>query len=99
LAELQKWGGRSALDLVFLDPPYDSSAYDKALALAAAALKPDGFIYLEARQAWSEPAINQAIGQGGASQSPGVAWRVVRHLKAGQVHAHLLQRAPIQAGA
>jgi 16S rRNA G966 N2-methylase RsmD len=68
-------------DLVFLDPPYDSALYEQALKYAHACLKPAGFAYLESNKAWSEEAL-QALG-----------WKPVRYLKAGSVHAHLLQTA------
>ena len=70
-----------SVDLVFLDPPYDFAHYPLALAVAAACIKPTGQIYLEAAKAWSAQDVS--------------AWglRVVRHLKAGAVHAHLLQPA------
>ena len=41
---------------------------------------PGGFVYLEAPQAWSDERL----------QAMGLVLR--RHLKAGAVHAHLLQR-------
>jgi len=70
-----------SVDLVFLDPPYDFAHYPLALAAAAACIKPTGHIYLEAAKAWSAEDVS--------------AWglRVARHLKAGAVHAHLLQPA------
>jgi 16S rRNA (guanine966-N2)-methyltransferase len=70
-----------SLDLVFLDPPYDFPQYPMALAAAAACIKPSGQIYLEAAKAWGADDVS--------------AWglRVVKHLKAGAVHAHLLQPA------
>ena len=95
LAVLRQWAGRSDLDLVFLDPPYDSPVYAEALVLAAAALKPDGLIYLEARQEWQASSLEKAM----AAATTGPVWRVLRHLKAGQVHAHLLQRETVPAGA
>ena len=87
--KIQRTDGRSLLrqlplqsqDLVFLDPPYDSALYEQALKYAHACLKPAGFAYLESNKAWSEEAL-QAL-----------AWRKVRYLKAGSVHAHLLQTA------
>lgn len=68
-----------SVDLVFLDPPYDFPQYPMALAAAAACIKPSGQIYLEAAKAWGDEDVG--------------AWglRVVKHLKAGAVHAHLLQ--------
>ena len=68
-------------DAVFLDPPFDAEVYAPALRAAAAAIKPDGFIYLEAGQAWAEEPLAEA----------GLVLH--RHLKAGAVHAHLLRRA------
>jgi 16S rRNA G966 N2-methylase RsmD len=67
--------------LVFLDPPYDFPQYPMALAAAAGLCQTFGQIYLEAAKAWRDDDV-----------SPW-ALRVVRHLKAGAVHAHLLQPA------
>ena len=70
-----------SLDLVFLDPPYDFPQYDRMLAAAKACIKDSGHVYLEAGKAWSEVDL-AALG-----------WRLQKHLKAGAVHAHLLQTA------
>lgn len=70
-----------ALDLVFLDPPFDANLYEKALAASRAALAADGLVYLEAPSAWTD-AMLAAYGL-----------VVLRHVKAGAVHAHLLRRA------
>ena len=70
-----------SVDLVFLDPPFDADLFDKALAAAVPAIAPEGAIYLEAPLAW----------QGDALARHGL--EVVRHLKAGMVHGHLLRRA------
>lgn len=70
----------SSVDAVFLDPPFDSGLLETGLRGAAAAVRPGGFVYLEAPRAWSDGDL-LAVGL-----------RVVRHLKAGVVHAHLLQR-------
>jgi 16S rRNA (guanine(966)-N(2))-methyltransferase RsmD len=68
------------LELIFLDPPFDSALFEKALAAAAHAASLDGFIYLEAPKAWNDEALLPfALG-------------LRRHLKAGAVHAHLLVR-------
>ena len=72
-------------DLVFLDPPFEADVYGPALRAAAEAIKPDGFVYLEAGQAWTEEALAEL----------GLAPH--RHLKAGAVHAHLLRRLPAAA--
>jgi 16S rRNA (guanine966-N2)-methyltransferase len=67
-------------DLVFLDPPFDSGLFDKALAAALPALAPQGLIYLEAPSHWE----GEALARHGLE--------AVRHLKAGAVHGHLLAR-------
>jgi 16S rRNA (guanine966-N2)-methyltransferase len=68
------------VDLIFLDPPFDADLYDKALAAAAAALAPEGVIYLESPTVWKD----EALAPFGLS--------CLRHLRAGAVHAHLLRR-------
>ena len=45
------------LDLVFLDPPFDANLFDPALKAAAAAIKPTGFVYLEASKAWTDKVL------------------------------------------
>lgn len=70
-----------SLDLVFLDPPFDADLYEKALAASCVALAADGMVYLEAPSAWTD-AMLCAYGL-----------VVLRHVKAGAVHAHLLRRA------
>ena len=73
----------SSLDVVFLDPPFESSHFEKALQAAAKAVVPGGWVYLEAPNHWTDEAI-QACGL-----------HPEKYLKAGAVHAHLLQR-PIE---
>jgi 16S rRNA (guanine966-N2)-methyltransferase len=80
LSVLQRLAPAST-DLIFLDPPFDAGIYDKALSAAAAALVPQGFIYLEAPTAWTGEAL-----------AP-FGLQALRTLKAGAVHAHLLARA------
>ncbi|HEY8048540.1 MAG TPA: 16S rRNA (guanine(966)-N(2))-methyltransferase RsmD [Ramlibacter sp.] len=70
-----------SIDAIFLDPPFDANAWDKALHAASAALAPGGFIYLEAPAQWT------------AAQLAPFGLVADRHLKAGAVHAHLLRRA------
>ena len=66
-------------DLVLLDPPFDAQAlFAPALAAAARAVRPTGFVYLEAPATWDAAALASA----------GLAPH--RHMKAGAVHAHLL---------
>jgi len=79
LTALQRAAG-SGQDLVFLDPPFDAGLFDKALAAAVPALAGQGWIYLEAPEAWDDTRLRPL----------GLALQ--RHLKAGAVHAHLLQR-------
>lgn len=69
-----------SLDLVLLDPPFASTLFEPALAAAAAAVAVAGFVYLEAPTLWSEEVLS-ALGL-----------QLHRHLRAGAVHAHLLQR-------
>lgn len=71
----------ASMDAVFLDPPFDSDLVGAALAAAAAVLRPGGVVYLEAPVAWDD-----------AMAAP-CGLVVVRHLKAGMVHAHLLRHA------
>jgi 16S rRNA (guanine(966)-N(2))-methyltransferase RsmD len=78
LAVLKQWPVAS-LDLVFLDPPFASPHYPAALAAAAKALRPDGWIYLEAGRQWTS---DELAPQGLAC---------VRFLKAGAVFAHMLR--------
>ncbi|HYD77279.1 16S rRNA (guanine(966)-N(2))-methyltransferase RsmD [Ramlibacter sp.] len=75
----------SNLDLVLLDPPFDSQLFEPALAAALSALASGGLVYLEAPRAWTDSDAAQA----------GLELR--RHLKAGAVHAHLFGRAPGRA--
>ena len=71
----------ASLRLVLLDPPFDSPLFEPALAAAARAVTDDGFVYLEAPVKWADEAL-AALGLQGH-----------RYLKAGAVHAHLLQPA------
>lgn len=69
-----------SVDLVLLDPPFETGPYQAALEAAAPALAPEGLVYLESPVRWGE-----------AELAPfGLA--VHRHLQAGRVHAHLLRR-------
>ncbi len=69
-----------AFDLVFLDPPFDGPWFEPALKAAAKLVPAGGWIYLEAPVAWGPEAL-----------AP-LHLKLERHLKAGAVHAHLLQR-------
>ena len=72
----------ASVDLVLLDPPFDANLFEAALAAARPCLRASGWLYLEAPQAWREEAL-APLGYG-----------LHRHLKAGAVHAHLLQPLP-----
>jgi len=80
LSALQRLAG-AGVDLVFLDPPFEADVFDKALAAAVPALASQGLLYLEAPRVWAPAEL----------ESRGLS--LLRHLKAGAVHAHLLQRA------
>jgi 16S rRNA (guanine(966)-N(2))-methyltransferase RsmD len=68
-------------DLILLDPPFAAGLFDSLLNVAAPALAPQGRLYLEAPEAWADERL----------QPHGL--QLLRHLKAGAVHAHLLGRA------
>ena len=68
-----------SFDAIFLDPPFDAGLWDKALRAAAAAVAPEGFVYLEAPAEWK------------AEQLAPFGLECARHMKAGAVHAHLLR--------
>ncbi|MBB1162138.1 16S rRNA (guanine(966)-N(2))-methyltransferase RsmD [Piscinibacter sp. SJAQ100] len=66
-------------ELVLLDPPFHQGLDRAALALARPLLAPQGWIYLESERAWPDAEL-AALGL-----------RLHRQLRAGAVHAHLLQ--------
>ncbi len=70
----------SSQDVVFLDPPFEAVFFEKALQASAHAVVPEGWVYLEAPQKWTDEALAAC----------GLV--CVKYLKAGAVHAHLLQR-------
>jgi 16S rRNA (guanine(966)-N(2))-methyltransferase RsmD len=73
------WLSRCAparFELVLLDPPFDSNLFDTALAAAAPAVAPGGFLYLEAPRLFA---------------TPPAGFTAHRHLRAGAVHAHLFR--------
>ena len=76
-----KQAAPASIDLVLLDPPFDSDLFMPALQAAAKAVAAEGFVYLEAPRAFS------------ADELAEVGMALHRHLKAGAVHAHLLRRA------
>jgi len=68
-------------EIVFVDPPFDAKLFEPALAAAARVAVTDGFVYLEADHEF------------GAEEVAPLGLAVHRHLRAGQVHAHLLRVA------
>ncbi len=70
-----------SVDVIFLDPPFDSLLFEPALSAASLAMATTGFVYLEAPQKWRDEKLS--------------VFRLTTHryLKAGAVHAHLLKRA------
>jgi len=70
-----------SLQLVLLDPPFESTLFESALQAAARAIGPTGLVYLEAPKAWSDEEL-QPLGL-----------RVHRSGKAGAVNFHLLAGA------
>jgi len=66
------------LDLVLLDPPFDSDLFETALAFSAQVLAARGWVYLEAPTRWTDALLRP------------VGLAVHRYLRAGAVHAHLL---------
>ena len=68
-----------SLDVVFLDPPFDSPLFEPALMAAVHAVAAHGWVYLEAPKLWSDDAL-----------AP-LGLHTHRYLKAGAVHAHLLR--------
>ncbi|MFM2276294.1 MAG: hypothetical protein RL211_2166 [Pseudomonadota bacterium] len=84
-----KHASPASLDLIFLDPPFEGGLFSPALQAAGRAVKPEGFVYLEAPAAYTDEAL-QPFGL-----------KSLRQLKAGAVHAHLLAASstPADSGA
>ncbi|WP_374673300.1 16S rRNA (guanine(966)-N(2))-methyltransferase RsmD [Ideonella sp.] len=72
-------GGRARWELVLLDPPFDAGLAQPALAAAAGAVVPGGWVYLES----GEPA-----------PAPPAGLRLHRSGRAGAVHYALFQADP-----
>jgi 16S rRNA (guanine(966)-N(2))-methyltransferase RsmD len=70
----------ASMDLVLLDPPFDSTLLAQALPEAVRVLAPQGFVYMEAPRRWPDDEL-AALGLA-----------VYRYQKAGAVHAFVLQR-------
>jgi 16S rRNA (guanine966-N2)-methyltransferase len=66
---------KRVFDVVFVDPPYQGSDQTGVLSKLVDRLAPGARLYVEAPR----------------RLEPGEGWSVLRHLAAGQVHAHLIQ--------
>lgn len=75
-----------SLQLVLLDPPFESALFESALKAAAQAIGPTGVVYLEAPKPWSDEDL-----------AP-LGLQVHRSGKAGAVHFHLLAKLGALAG-
>lgn len=69
-----------SMQLVFIDPPFESTLFEPALKAATAVVAPQGLIYLEAPRAWT------------ADELALMGLEIFRSSKAGAVHFHLLAR-------
>jgi len=67
-----------SLQLVLLDPPFESTLFESALQAAAKAVGPTGLVYLEAPKPWGEDELRP------------LGLKPQRSGKAGAVHFHLL---------
>ncbi|THU01046.1 16S rRNA (guanine(966)-N(2))-methyltransferase RsmD [Lampropedia puyangensis] len=70
----------SGWDVIFIDPPYAAQLEQPALQAARHSLRPDGLVYLESAQQWNTNILAEH------------GWLLQHYLKAGAVHAHVLQR-------
>ncbi|WP_421886898.1 16S rRNA (guanine(966)-N(2))-methyltransferase RsmD [Methylibium sp.] len=86
LAWMTRYAGE-LFDLVLLDPPFDSGLFEPALRSAQCVLAPTGRVYLEADRAFDTATLGP------------LGFALVRHTRAGQVHAHLLSPAARDAEA
>lgn len=75
-----------SLQLVLLDPPFESTLYESTLKAAAQAIGPTGVIYLEAPKPWTDEELLP------------LGLQVHRSGKAGAVHFHLLAALGTPAG-
>lgn len=74
----------SGLDVVFLDPPFNAgpALFESALRAASAAIKSEGWVYVESPSAWT----NEALAPMGLT--------LHKQGRAGAVHFALLAKAP-----
>ena len=69
-----------SMQLVFIDPPFESTLFEPALKAAADAIAPQGLVYLEAPRSWT------------AEELAPLGLAIWRSSKAGAVYFHLLAR-------
>jgi 16S rRNA (guanine(966)-N(2))-methyltransferase RsmD len=69
-----------SMQIVFIDPPFESTLFEPALKAAADAIAPQGLVYLEAPRSWT------------AEELAPLGLVIYRSSKAGAVHFHLLAR-------
>ena len=69
-----------SMQLVFIDPPFDSNLFEPALKAAAEVIAAKGLVYLEAPRSWT------------AQELLPFGLEIYRSSKAGAVHFHLLAR-------
>lgn len=74
----------SQYDLIFLDPPFGGQELEKVLPFLRSLLKPAGLIYIE----WGEALFDDLPGLAHKLQMPEID--ALRHIRAGQVHGHLV---------
>ena len=79
LSTAERWPSES-FEMIFVDPPYDSTLLEPALRAAARLVTHDGLIYVEHRA----PIADAVTATGGL--------RVARAGRAGRVHFYLLRR-------
>ena len=90
-ADARQWLARSdtaRFDLIFLDPPFGGGELAACLPQAAARLSEQGLLYLE----WGEPLSMSLAPLADCAALAG--FELHRQGRAGQVHYHLLRRAP-----
>jgi 16S rRNA (guanine(966)-N(2))-methyltransferase RsmD len=71
---------QASVDVIFLDPPFESSLFLDAIQAASGVLSAQGAIYLEAPEAWN------------AEKLAAVGLTVIKQGKAGAVHFHLMRK-------
>ena len=70
-----------SLQLVFLDPPFESALYEPALKAAAQAISATGLVYLEAPKAWTdEELLPFGLQNHKASKAGAVHFHLLKHL-------------------